>query len=560
METSTTTATQPSSNWWKEGIIYQIYPRSFHDSNGDGIGDLPGILAKVPYLKSLGVDIIWLSPVYQSPNDDNGYDISDYEAIMPEFGTMEDFDRVLEAVHAHDMKLVMDLVVNHTSDEHRWFQEARTSKDNPYRDYYIWRKGNPDGSPPNNWKSFFSGSAWEYSEETDEYFLHLFTKKQPDLNWDNPKVREEVYRMMRFWLDKGVDGFRMDVIPLISKRPGLPDADWDTLESDFGTAYANGPRIHAYLQEMHREVLSHYDIMTIGEGVGITPEQANLYVGADRKELNMIFHFGHMWLDFGPGGRMDPISIDLDRFMGIFEEWEKALGDQGWNSLYLGNHDFTRMVSRFGDDGVYWQQSAKLLATLLLSLKGTPGIYQGDEMGMTNTPFGGIEDYRDVEMMNAYREMKEANGDEQNFLEVARFMGRDHARTPIHWDDSPHAGFTQGEPWIMVNPNHKTLNAASQEHDPNSILNYYRSMIQFRKEHLVLTYGSTTFQPTGIKGLYAFQRFNGTDRLQILLNFSEKSHSIADAYRQGLRVMGNYGDASPDATLQPWEARIYRLS
>jgi oligo-1,6-glucosidase len=552
-----TTTTRLDRTWWKEGTIYQIYPRSFCDSNGDGIGDLPGILQKIPYLKTLGVDIIWLSPVYQSPNDDNGYDISDYQAIMPAFGSMADFDALLEAIHAHGMRLVMDLVVNHTSDEHRWFQEAKKGKDNPYRDYYIWRSGR-EGQPPNNWKSFFSGSAWEYDEASDEYYLHLFTRKQPDLNWDHPKVRQEVYQMMRFWLDKGIDGFRMDVIPLISKPPGLPDVDWGEVQSDFGRAYAHGPKVHQYLQEMHREVLAHYDILTIGEGVGVGPEQANLYVGRDRRELNMIFHFGHMWIDFGPDGRMDPRPVELSKFTGIFETWEKALGDQGWNSLYLGNHDFPRMVSRFGHDQEYHCESAKLLATLLFTLKGTPGIYQGDEIGMTNTPFQSIEEYRDVEMKNAYREMMAQGGDEEQFLRIGQDMARDHARTPMQWDDSLHAGFSQGVPWIRLNDNYPQINVAAQENDPASILNYYRQLLRLRKQSLALVYGETEFLRPQSERVYAYRRRLDEETYHVVLNFSSQHQPIEAELTQGELILGNYAEAGQSAQLRPWEARVYR--
>lgn len=543
------------ANWWKEGVIYQVYPRSFQDSNGDGIGDLQGIIQRVPYLHRLGVDIVWLSPVYQSPNDDNGYDISDYQAIMAEFGRMSDFDTLLSALHERGMKLVMDLVVNHSSDEHRWFQEARKGKDNPYRDYYIWRPGR-NGGPPNNWKSFFSGSAWEYDAATDEYFLHLFTRKQPDLNWENPQLRQEIYQMMRFWLDKGIDGFRMDVIPLISKPPGLPDVDWEKLGSDFGSAYANGPRVHEFLQEMHQEVMARYDMMTIGEGVGIAPEQANLYVGKDRGELNMIFHFGHMWMDFGPGGRMDPVEINLEDFLKVFETWEAALDNDGWNSLYLGNHDFPRMVSRFGDEGQYRIPSAKLLATLLFTLRGTPGIYQGDEIGMTNTPFERIDEYRDVEMMNAYREMQEQGGDEARFLEIARFMGRDHARTPMQWSDAPQAGFTDGEPWIRVNPNYPEINAAAAEADPKSIFHYYRQLIELRKQHLDLVYAPVNFQGFPAPKVYAYQRPGKPGTYQVLLNFSDEVQAVPAHLSEGELLISNYDDGH-DGPMRPWEARVY---
>jgi oligo-1,6-glucosidase len=378
-------------SWWRESVIYQIYPRSFRDSNGDGIGDLRWIIHQLDYLAELGVDIIWLSPIYASPNDDNGYDISDYRAIMSEFGTMADFDELLAGLHERGLRLMLDLVVNHTSDEHAWFQASRSSKDNPYRDYYFWKP-----APPSTWPSFFGGEAWELDPATGEYYLHLFSKKQPDLNWENPKVREEVYALMRFWLDKGVDGFRMDVIPFISKRLDFPSVDL----SDFGRVveetYANGPRLHEFLQEMNREALAPYDVTTVGEAPGVPPRLANLYVGKDRGELDMIFHFGHMFLDWGPRGKFDLASWDLRDFKAVFNDWYAALGEDGWISPFLDNHDFPRMVSRWGNDGPYRVQSAKLLATLLLTLRGTPSIYQGSEIGMTNVAFPGIDDYRDI--------------------------------------------------------------------------------------------------------------------------------------------------------------------
>ncbi|MEO0471794.1 MAG: alpha-glucosidase [Bacteroidota bacterium] len=540
--------------WWKEGVIYQIYPRSFNDSDGDGVGDLKGILEKVPYLASLGIDIIWLSPVYQSPNDDNGYDISDYYNIMTEFGNMADFDQLLEAIHAHGMRLLMDLVVNHSSDEHEWFVQSRQSKDNPYRDFYHWR-ATPNGSPPNNWRSFFSGSAWEYDEPSGEYYLHLFTKKQPDLNWENPKLRQAVYDMMHFWLQKGVDGFRMDVIPLISKDLAFADKDWSKLESNFGTAYANGPRVHEFLKEMNQEVMAKYDIMTVGEAPGVSTEQAGLYVNEDRDELNMIFHFGHMFMDHGPGGRMDPIPIRLQDFTSVFEEWDAAVGKTGWNSLYLGNHDFPRMVSRFGNEA-YRVESAKLLATLLFTLRGTPGIYMGDEIGMTNTPFQRIEDYRDVEALNAWEEWKREGKDLDQFLEAGRSQARDHARTPMLWDNSQNAGFTHGTPWIMVNPNYTEVNVAAAEADPNSVLHYYRQLIKLRKAHLPLVYGEMKVLDTGNENIYAYEREFEGKTYQIFLNFSNQAQSINQDLPSKDLLISNYADHH-SANLRPWEAIVF---
>ena len=545
-------------HWWKESVIYQIYPRSFKDSNGDGIGDLRGIIEKLDYLKELGVDVLWLSPIYKSPNDDNGYDISDYYNIMDEFGTMADFDEMLQGIHDRGMRLLMDLVVNHSSDEHEWFQQSRLSKDNPYRDYYIWKP-----EKPNNWKSFFGGEAWEYDEATGEYYLHLFTKKQPDLNWENPKVRAEVYKLMRFWLDKGVDGFRMDVIPLISKRLDYPNADFSDFNKVIEDLYANGPRVHEFLQEMNREVMSHYDMMTVGEAVGVTPEVANLYVGANRKELNMIFHFGHMFMDHGPGGKFDIAAWSLNDFKQVFTDWYNALGEEGWTNVYLDNHDFPRMVSRWGDDGTYRVESAKLLATLVLTLRGTPGIYQGTEIGMTNVAFDHFEDYRDVETLNAEKEYRALAKDLDGLLKAVHQQGRDNVRTPIQWDETQHGGFTTGTPWIKVNPNYPEINAKAVLADQNSIFYYYQNLLRFRKEHLTLTYGQ--YQPIdqGHAQLYAYRRWDAGGEFYIYLNFGESELSdfpvpVGLGFEQ---VIGNY-DFVQDVyqPLRPWEARVFKVN
>ena len=426
--------------WWKESVVYQIYPRSFKDTNGDGIGDLNGITEKLDYLKELGVDVIWLSPVYQSPNDDNGYDISDYQAIMPEFGTMEDFDRMLGEAHKRGLRIVMDLVVNHTSDEHPWFVESRKSTDNPYRDYYIWRQGKGGEETarkePNNWGSFFSGSAWEYDKETDMYFLHLFSKKQPDLNWENDKVREEVFSMMDWWLKKGIDGFRMDVISLISKVQSFPDgpAKEHSPYGDAGPFTANGPRVHEYLKEMNQKVLSKYDIMTVGEASGVTVEEAKKYASLDGSELNMVFQFEHMDLDGGETFKWNDRKIDLVELKETLSKWQRELDGKAWNSLYWDNHDQPRIVSRLGDDKTYRERSAKMLATCLHMMQGTPYIYQGEELGMTNVPFQGIEDFRDIESINAFRDLTGRGMDEETVLRYIRYKSRDNARTPFQWD------------------------------------------------------------------------------------------------------------------------------
>lgn len=446
--------------WWKESVVYQIYPRSFCDSNKDGIGDLGGILKKLDYLEELGVDIIWLSPIYQSPNDDNGYDISDYRSILKEFGTMDEFDRLLEEAHKKGMRLIMDLVVNHTSDEHEWFIQSKKDKTNPYRDYYIWKEGKGN-QPPNNWGSWFGGSAWEYDENTDMYYLHIFSKKQPDLNWENKKVRQEVYEMMRWWLDKGIDGFRMDVISLISKNLAFPDGEkGDGLYGNLTPYCAHGPRVHEFLREMNQEVLSKYEIMTVGEAACVTLEEARKYAGYDRKELDTVFWFEHMELCSGEYGKWTDEAPKLTELKKVFDKWESGLEGTAWNTLFWSNHDQPRVVSRFGNDGKYRELSAKMLATCLHMMKGIPYIYQGEELGMTNAGFTSLEQYRDIESINAYHENVEQRGLEpEKMMCYLQKVSRDNARTPMQWNDSENAGFTEGTPWIEVNSNYKEINA-----------------------------------------------------------------------------------------------------
>jgi oligo-1,6-glucosidase len=555
--------------WWKEAVVYQIYPRSFYDSNGDGIGDIRGIIAKLDYLKELGVDVVWLSPVYKSPNDDNGYDISDYREIMDEFGTMEDWEEMLKEMHKRGIKLVMDLVVNHTSDEHPWFIESRKSKDNPYRDYYIWRPGR-NGKEPNNWESNFGGSAWEYDETTGEYYLHLFSKKQPDLNWENPKVRREVYDIMKFWLDKGVDGFRMDVINMISKVPELPNG-----EPKRGKKYAsgkryymNGPRVHEFLQEMNREVLSKYDIMTVGETPGVTPKEVILYTDPSRHELNMVFQFEHVGLDSGPGGKWDIRPWSLADLKKTMTKWQKELEGKGWNSLYLNNHDQPRAVSRFGDDGKYRVESAKMLATFLHMMQGTPYIYQGEEIGMTNVRFPSIEYYRDIETLNMYKERVEEYGENpQKVMEKIYYKGRDNARTPMQWDDSENAGFTTGTPWIPVNPNYKEINVKEALADPNSVFHYYKKLIQLRKQHDIIVYGTYDLILEDDPYIYAYTRTLGNEKLIVITNFSEKTpvFRLPDdiTYKTKELLISNYDvdetEELKEIRLRPWEARVYKI-
>ncbi|PWK16315.1 glycoside hydrolase family 13 protein [Tumebacillus permanentifrigoris] len=558
--------------WWKEGTVYQIYPRSYADSNGDGIGDIPGIITKLDYLKNLGIDIIWLSPVYQSPNDDNGYDISDYQAIMDEFGTMSDWDQLLQELHDRGMKLIMDLVVNHNSDEHRWFVESRKSLDNPYRDYYIWRAAKADGTEPNNWESIFSGSTWQHDEQTDQYYLHLFAKKQPDLNWENPKVRQEVYDMMTWWLDKGIDGFRMDVINMISKVEGLPDAPnpEGRKYASGGDYFMNGPKIHEYLREMNEQVLSKYDIMTVGETPGVTPEQAIDYVNDDRHELQMLFQFELMDIDSGPGGKWNVVPYTLTDFKRIMSKWQYGLGrGKGWNSLYLNNHDQPRMVSRFGDDSTYRLESAKMLGTLLHTLQGTPYIYQGEEIGMTNVKFDTIEHYQDIETHNMYNEKVHQEGqDPAKVMESIYIKGRDNARTPMQWDDSEHAGFTTGTPWLQVNPNYPQINAKQAVSDPNSIYNYYKRLIQTRRDNLVLVYGEFDELLSDSETFYAYTRTLNEERVLVILNFtcSDQAFELPKevTYQTAELLISNYEvDPAQDIrnfTTRPYEARVYRLN
>lgn len=545
--------------WWKEGIVYQIYPRSYNDSNHDGIGDLRGIIEKLDYIKSLGVDIIWLCPVYQSPNDDNGYDISNYREIMPEFGTMADFDELLEGMHSRGLKLVMDLVVNHNSDEHDWFTESRKSKDNPYRDYYIWKPGK-NGGPPNDWEAFFGGSAWEYDEVTDEYYLHLFTRKQPDLNWENPKVRKEVQDIVKYWFDKGVDGFRMDVISLISKRPEYANMVSPVFEETIAKQYANGPRIHEFLKELNQEVLSKYDIMTVGEGPGITLEHGLDYVGEDRNELNMVFHFDHMFIDMGPGGKFDPIKYDFIEFKNIFTRWDEKLKGKGWGSIFLGNHDFPRIVSRYANDNQFREKAAKLLATMLLSMRGTPYIYQGDEIGMTNVAFPNTYDYRDIETINYFKSLELKGENPLDHIHNVHKMGRDNARTPMQWNDQPNGGFSTVSPWIKSNPNYPEINVEDQERSSQSILNYYRQMVQFRKENLTLVYGEYESVQNEHEQIFAYRRWDDENEFLIVLNFSDQTIDFEPIITGLELLIYNYEEATEDLLMRPWEAKIFRIN
>lgn len=549
--------------WWKESVVYQIYPRSFCDSNGDGIGDLNGITGKLDYLKELGIDVIWLSPVYKSPNDDNGYDISDYQAIMDEFGTMEDFDRMLATAHEKGIKIMMDLVVNHTSDEHKWFIESRKSTDNPYRDYYIWRPAKEDGSLPNNWGSCFSGSAWEYDKTTDMYFLHLFSKKQPDLNWDNPAVRQDVFDMMNWWLKKGVDGFRMDVISLISKEPGLPDKEPGINGYATFNVSANGPHVHEYLQEMRQKALNNADTITVGECSGVTLEEAKKYARSDEKELNMVFQFEHMDVDSDEkAGKWTTRKMDLRNLKKILTRWQKGLQDIAWNSLYWENHDQPRSVSRFGNDSdEYREISAKMLATCIHMMQGTPYVYQGEELGMTNCPFNTLDNFRDLESINAFHELTEQGKmTEEDMMAAIGYKGRDNARTPMQWDDSAYAGFSTATPWIMVNPNYTKINAKDQINREDSVFKYYQKLIKLRHESELIVYGTYDLILDDDKDIYSYIRTLGDEKLIVYCNFSENTREVElpEEFTNGKVLISNYIDAKVNhkISLRPYEAIV----
>lgn len=560
--------------WWKSAVVYQIYPRSFADANGDGIGDLQGIIGKLDYLQELGVDVVWLSPIYTSPQDDNGYDISDYRGIDPMFGSLDDVDTLLDEAHARGIRVVMDLVVNHTSDEHPWFVESRSSKDNPKRDWYWWRparEGMEPGTPgaePTNWLSFFSGSTWEYDEATGEYYLHLFSKKQPDLNWENEEVRRAVYEMMNWWLDRGIDGFRMDVINMLSKDTSLPDGppmDGGRFGDGF-QFFLNGPRIHEFLQEMYREVFEGRDkMLTVGETPGATVEDARLYTDPTRHEVDMIFQFEHMGVD-RPHGKYGPHHFDLRDLKAVLGRWQEGLEEVGWNSLYWNNHDQPRVVSRFGDDGAYRVPSAKMLATILHFQRGTPYVYQGEEIGMTNMPFERFEDFQDIEARNFYRDAKEDTAFDADFV-LARmaFQSRDNARTPMQWDASEHAGFTTGEPWFRVNPNYPEVNAEAAIAEADSVFHYYRRLIELRHELPVMVHGDFTMLLPDDPAIFAYTRSYEGTTLLVLGNFSSEDVRVplddAAQWAAAERLLGNYPAAEADGeeiTLRPWETRVYR--
>ena len=534
--------------WWKNAVIYQIYPRSFQDSNGDGIGDLAGITKRLDYLETLGIDAIWLSPVYRSPQDDNGYDISDYCDIDPMFGTLEDMEVLIGEAKKHHIRIVMDLVLNHSSDEHRWFQESKKSRDNPYHDYYVWRDG-VEGTPPNDMKATFGGSAWTWVPEVGQYYFHQFSVKQPDLNWDNPALRQELYKAIRFWMDKGVGGFRLDVIDQIAKDPDLKIT-------------SNGPMLHAYLRELNANTFGGTDLVTVGEAWGATVQNAPIYSDPRGKEFSMVFQFEHIGLDQIPGkAKWDLAPLQLSALKEVLTKWQVGLHGKGWNSLFWNNHDLPRIVSRWGNDGAYRQESAKMLATLLHGMQGTPYIYQGEELGMTNVVFPTIDDYRDIETLHMYRDRMAAGYDEADVMRSIHAKSRDNARTPMQWDTSANAGFTTGTPWMQVNPNYTAINAADEAADGSSVFHYYQTLIRLRKQYPIFSEGDFTLLFADHPALFAYQRRLGDQVMTVLCNFYEEPLTLPAAQVSALPLdtllLGNYDAPADAAHFRPYEARIY---
>jgi len=554
-------------NWFQKGVIYQIYPRSFKDSNGDGIGDLKGITSQLEYIKSLNVEIIWISPIFQSPNKDNGYDVSDYCSIMPEFGTMSDFDELLKEAHQKGLKIVLDLVPNHTSDQHEWFQKSKSSKDNLYRDFYIWKKPKLDGAPPNNWESFFGGPAWTFDETTGEYYLHLFTKYQPDLNWENPKVREAIYEVMRFWLDKGIDGFRMDVVTLLSKDLSFKDVDLDIgFRKIIENHYANGPRIHDYLHEMNQKVMMHYDAFSMGEGVGVTQDNAHLYVGGDRQELDMIYHFDILENNIINGKYEEITDFDLINIKNIFRGWQKVTDRGGWIANALGNHDFARLVSRFGDDGEFHDRSAKMLITLMATQNGTLNIYQGDEIGMTNIKLNDIDEVNDIQSRNFYYENLETKRfSKEEALQMINNEGRDNARTPMQWSSDVNAGFSENDPWFSLNPNYTSINVEEQIADEDSVLSYYKSILSLKKKNDIFSYGQIKEFEKNNDSVYVYSKSLYDQEIMVFLSFSKNEIDLdLDLnFEKPEIILSNYKDVeitSRQVVLKPYQSIIINMN
>lgn len=551
-----------SKQWWKEIVAYQVYPRSFYDSNGDGIGDLPGLIEKLDYLKELGIDLIWVCPIFDSPNDDNGYDIRDYKAILDEFGTMEDCDRLIEEVHKRDMKIIFDLVVNHTSDEHEWFIESRSSKDNPYRDYYIWHEGDEEGNRPNNWESIFSGSVWEYDEQTEEYYMHVFSKKQPDLNWENSAVRQDVYSLINWWLDKGIDGFRVDAISHIKKREGFPDMP-NPLNKDVVPSYdghMNQPGIDKFLTELAAETFNNYDIMTVGEANGVSIKDAEQWVGEESGYFDMIFQFEAL----GLWGERDGEVFDLRDYKQVLTKWQEGLDGIGWNALYIENHDLIRAVSAMGDDGTLRKTSAKALGMMYFFMQGTPFIYQGQEIGMTNVQFDELTDYDDIQSVNRARQMMKEGTPREEAMNYIYASSRDNVRTPMQWNAQPEAGFTTGTPWLGVNPNYADINVAESLKDPNSIYHFYKEMIALRRDNEALIYGSYELVLPLHKQVYAYKRQGESETYLIVVNvFNDSAEVDLTPFDLKELVLTNYevpNSLEKDIQLRPYEARLYRLA
>ena len=561
----------PNRKWWKEAVVYQVYPRSFKDSDGDGVGDLKGVTSKLDYIKSLGVDVIWLNPIFTSPNADNGYDISDYRGIMTEFGSMEDFGAMLKGMHQRGLKLVLDLVANHSSDQHEWFKQSRSSRTNPYRDYYHWWPAEK-GKPPFRPGSFeVDGSGWRFDSLTNAYYLHYFSYKQPDLNWENPKLRKEIFDMMNYWFDKGVDGFRMDVIPFISKDTSFPvitqkDID-QKYNGDWSQYLASGPHLHDYLKEMNTEVLSKHDVMSVAEGAGVTSATAHNFVDEDRKELNMLYHFEGVGLGYLPGKfkQMDPKGYNLVDFKNIYSKWDGIFAEKGWGTIYLGNHDQPRMVTRWGNDAPQFREaSSKMLTTFLMTMRATPYYYFGDELGMNNIKFTKIEDYRDIESINMYQQIKNKNGDLKEFLDAQKIGARDNGRTPFQWDSTTNAGFSNAKPWLAVNPNYTTVNVAAEEKEPNSPLNYFKKVVKLRKENPVLVYGKYELLDKQNPAIYAYTRTLDKEKILVVLNFTKDT--VTWNYPEYKKVnktllLSNYtnGTSTGDFILQPYGAVIYKV-
>ncbi len=554
-------------NWWKNAVVYQIYPKSFQDSNGDGYGDIPGIISRLDYLKELGIDVLWLSPVYESPQDDNGYDISDYRKIYEKFGTNEDMEQLIHEAHERGIRVVMDLVANHTSDEHQWFVESRKSKTGPYSDFYIWKDPKPDGSEPNNWGSSFCGPAWEYSQERGQYYLHFYSKKQPDLNWENPQVRAAVYELMKFWMDKGVDGWRMDVIASISKYTEFPDyPPQEGKQYITGFMHQNGPRLHEFIHEMNREVLSRYDCMTVGEAPGSTAEIARLFTDPKREELNMIFTFEHMNVDRVPGSvnrKWALRPMELTELKQVMSRWQDTLRDHGWNALYFENHDRPRVISRWGNDTVYRKQCAKAFATVLHGMQGTPYVYQGEEIGMVNCHYE-LDEYDDIEIRNAYQELvvKNRSISEADFKKAVWTVGRDNSRTPMQWSGKENAGFTTGEPWFKVNPRYGEINVEEALADPDSIFYYYKKLIRLRHEEEILTEGSYRLLLDGDSSIFAYERAWNGEKWLVAANLTEKEAEADQLWKDWhtgwSTVISNYPQVRPQGFMRPFEAFIIK--